>query len=105
MCEDPRSALFLWSQDEERNANADGGKDFRVLSTICAGNEWQGPLTIDWCEPENDFMKEPRSKGTDNAHHAEKRNGEQNCLERIAIGQVSASSGLRGGYIPYGEYE
>lgn len=67
------------------------------LSTICAGKEWQGPLTIDRCKPENDFMKEPRSKGTDDAHHAEKSDGEQNSLERIAIAQVSAASGLRGG--------
>lgn len=75
------------------------------LSTICAGKQLQGPLTVDWCKPEHDFMKESRSKGTDDSHHAEKGDGEQNSLERITIGHVSAASGLRGGWIPYGEYE
>lgn len=75
------------------------------LLTLCAGIPWQGALTIDWCKPENNSMKKPGSKGADDAHKAEKRNGKQDSLKRVTVGQVSASPGLKDGQIPYGEYE
>ena len=61
------------------------------LLTSCTGRTWQGPLTIDWCKPENDSMEEPGGKGAYGAHHDEKSNGKQDCLKRVAVGQVSAA--------------
>ena len=48
-------------------------------------------------------MKKLRGKGADDAHYAEKSNGKQDGLERVAIAPCQRGPLLRCGKIPYGE--